>query len=638
MKMNLRQTIIAISAIVLLSSCAGYHARQGNRLYSLLAYNQAITEYEKALGKKSFPNEQVKLAESYYLTNNMDKALEAYGKAAGTNAMTTDSKLHYAQVLMQKSKYDDAKTWFEKYLADKPNDEAAKQLMASCAQTAMFVDEVNKYDLQKLALNTGENNFSPTLYKEGFVFVSDRSAKSSARTNYSWTGKPFLNLFYVKQEKTGSFGTPESLTGDINGIYHEGPVTFTADGNTIFFTRNNYIKRNPEKSNDDEVNLKIYSASLKDGKWTDIKEFAYNSDDYSCGHPVLTKDGNTMYFVSDMPGTMGGTDIWMTSKVNNEWSKPVNAGANINTSMNEMFPSLWNDSILYFASKGHMNMGGLDLFSSQNKNGAWSKAENMKSPINSSYDDFGFAMNADGFSGYLTSNRANSLEDNIYSFTRTNLIFTLSGIVVDKVTQLPIAGVMIELLDKETGKKESVTTEADGKFTFKLKANSDYEVVGTKESYFTNTEKVTTKGKTASEDMFVKLRMEMEQIIVDKPIVLENIYYDLDKWNIRADAAIELDKLVIIMKDNPTIKIELSSHTDSRANDDYNMVLSQKRAESAVEYLVAHGVARSRMTAKGYGETKLVNKCSNDVPCSEPEHQQNRRTEFKVTEIRKSAS
>ena len=163
-------------------------------------------------------------------------------------------------------------------------------------------------------------------------------------------------------------------------------------------------------------------------------------------------------------------------------------------------------------------------------------------------------------------------------------------------------------------------------------------MVGTKESYFTNTEKVTTKGKTASEDMFVKLRMEMEQIIVDKPIVLENIYYDLDKWNIRADAAIELDKLVIIMKDNPTIKIELSSHTDSRANDDYNMVLSQKRAESAVEYLVAHGVARSRMTAKGYGETKLVNKCSNDVPCSEPEHQQNRRTEFKVTEIRKSAS
>jgi outer membrane protein OmpA-like peptidoglycan-associated protein/tetratricopeptide (TPR) repeat protein len=635
MKYNNIKLALFVSTVVMLYSCASYQVRQGNRFYDLLAYNQAINKYEKALGKKSFPDAQIKLAESYYKTNNMDKAFEAFTKASTLSQFNAENKLHYAQVLMQKAKYADARTWLERYLSEKPNDAAAKQLLLSCDKTGELNKYADAYTISKLNLNTGESNFSPVQYKDGIVFVSDRSEKTGLKNTYQWTGKPFLDLFFAKLEKNGSFATPEKLAGEVNGSFHEGPATFTADGNSIYFTRNNYLKK-VEKSNDDVVNLKIFQASWKEGAWKDIKPFEFNSDEYSCGHPTLSKDGNTMYFVSDMPGGFGGSDIWITKKENGSWKQPINAGSGVNTTLDEMFPFVYNDSTLYFSSKGHTNLGGLDIFKSTITNAVPAMAINVQAPLNSPYDDFGLAMNADGFSGYLTSNRANSLEDNIYSFDSNNIYFTLKGICVDKQSQAPLAGVTVKLKNKDTGAEETVTTGPDGKFSFQLSRNTDYDVSGQKDNYFTNVEPVSTKGKTASEDMFVTLKIELEQMIINKPIVLENIYYDLDKWNIRGDAAASLDKLVKTLKDNPTIKIELSSHTDSRADDNYNAVLSQKRAESAVEYLVAHGIARDRMVAKGYGESMLVNKCANGVNCTEEEHQLNRRTEFKVTDDGKS--
>lgn len=260
---------------------------------------------------------------------------------------------------------------------------------------------------------------------------------------------------------------------------------------------------------------------------------------------------------------------------------------------------------------------------------------NVGYPINTSFDDFGIAMNDSGTAGLFSSNRNvdNTTQDNIYDFTVNDLRFNLEGIAVEKLTQKPLAGVKVELLNLTTGKKEYMVTEADGKFHFKLDPETDYSIVGSKDTYFTNTEKVSTKGKKQSESMYVKLKLELERIIVNKPIVLENIYYDLDKFDIRPDAAAGLDKLVGILNDNPGITIELSSHTDSRADDHYNDVLSQKRADAAVNYIIAHGISASRITAKGYGEHQLVNRCSNGVACSEEEHQANRRTEFKVVKM-----
>ncbi len=624
---------LALSAVllVMLSSCATYHVRQGNRLFNSLAYTDAIVEYQKALGKKNIAEAQIKLAESYRLTNNTLKAEEAYGKVVQMKECEPIHKLRYAQMLMRNGKYNEAKTWYDKYIADMPNDNSAKQLRASCDSIDEYKKDSTLYTVSSIGVNTGQTNFSPRYYKDGIVFASDRaSGKMGQGSVYPWTGQPYLDLYYAKADKSGNFSAPEKMRGDVNGIYHDGPCAFSGDS-VMYFTRNNYVKKKTKKSTEDVVNFKICKATRKDSLWTNIEEFPFNSSEYNTGHPTLSKDGNTMYFVSDMPGGTGGSDIYITKKENGTWSKPVNMGPNVNTTLNEAFPTVFRDTILYFSSEGHTNMGGLDIFyTTRNASDQWGEASNMRYPINSSYDDFGVIMNDSAYQGYFSSNRntANTMQDNIYGFTK--LFFTLEGIAVEKISQQPLSGVMVELTNETTGEKIATMTGDDGKFMFMLAQNSDFSVVGSKDDFFTNTEKVTTKDKKVSENMFVKLKLELERIIVNKPIVLENIYYDLDKWDIRPDAAAGLDKLVTILKENGDIKIELGSHTDSRADDSYNMKLSQKRAESAVNYIVSRGISKDRITAKGYGESMLVNGCKNNVKCTEEEHQQNRRTEFKV--------
>lgn len=627
-------SVLTLIAVVL-SSCASYHVRQGNRLYRDLAYSQASKEYQKALGHKSFPEAQIKLAESYRLMNDLGKAEEAYSKVVQLKEVEPIHRLRYAQLLMRSGKYDQAKNYFEQYLGSQPLDQAAQKQRMSCDSITQWKQDSARYTIQSSKVNTEGSNFSPVWYRDGVVFVSDRNEKAKT---YQWTGRPFLDLYYSKKDQSGNYGTALALQGDVNGMYHEGPADFTSKDDTIYFTRNNYVKRKVVKSEQEVVILQLYQAIKKDTAFREISSLSLNSEEYSSGHPTLSGDGQRMYFTSDMPGGQGGSDIYMSEKVKGEWSKAKNLGSSVNTPYNESFPMLWKDSILYFSSEGHYGQGGLDVFYSiKGSDGNWTGTQNMGYPFNSSYDDFGVAMNEDGTEGLLSSNRntQNTQQDQIYSFKINDLRFTLEGIAVEKQSQQPLSGVMVELTNRKTGQKEKVTTLEDGKFFFKLNPNTDYSVVGSKDSYFTNTEPVSTVGKLQSENMFVKLKLEMEQIIVNKPIVLENIYYDLDKYDIREDAAIGLNKLVSIMNDNPEISIELSSHTDSRADDKYNMTLSQHRAESAVNYIVSKGVSKDRITAKGYGETMLVNKCSNKVACSEEEHQANRRTEFKVTKMAK---
>lgn len=626
-------SVALLSVSLFLSGCASYHLRQGNHYYNDLAYSKAIQEYQKGLSKKENPLARINLAESYRKMNNLPKAEEEYAKVVMQSDAQPIHKLRYAQLLERSGKYVMARSYYELYLQSNPNDEAVKKLKSSCDSIEAWQKDSMKYTIQTSTLNTGQSNFSPVWYKDGIVFTSDRNSKAKS---YEWTGKPFLEMYYSKGSLESGFASPTALSG-INGAYHDGPATFNATGDTMYFTRNNYMKKKVQKSSEDVVDLKIYRAVKKDTTWTGLTEFDYNSKEYSTGHPALNSNGTKMYFASDMPGGMGGTDLYVTEKINNAWSKPVNLGPSINTPYNDMFPMIWKDSILYFSSEGHYNMGGLDIFSSTKEGSSWSEPRNMGYPLNTSYDDFGVALNDSGSAGILSSNRnsKNTTEDNLYTFTINDIRFTLEGIAVDKATQQPVEGVLAELTNTITGKKETVVTGPDGKFKFKLNPETSYTVVGSKDGYFTNTEPVSTIGKKQSEDMFVKLKLELEKIIVNKPIVLKNIYYDLDKWDIRPDAAIELDNLVQIMKENPAIRIELGSHTDSRADDKYNDVLSQKRAESAVAYIVSKGVEAGRMTAKGYGETQLVNKCSNGINCTEEEHQANRRTEFKVVSIDK---
>lgn len=621
--------------VLMLSSCASYHARQGNRLYNDLAYSEATKEYQKALGKKSIPEAQIKLAESYRLMNDLGKAEDAYSKVMQLKEVEPIHRLRYAQLLMRSGKYEQAKNYFDQYLGSQPSDQSAQKQRQSCDSITQWKQDSARYTIEVSKLNSEGSNFSPVWYGDGVVFVSDRNSKAKT---YQWTGRPFLDLYYSKKDQSGNYGTALSLQGDVNGMYHEGPAAFSPKADTVYFTRNNYVKRKVTKSEEDVVILQLYQAINKDTAFREVSALPINSKDYSTGHPTLSSDGQTMYFTSDMPGGEGGTDIYRSQKKEGQWSKVENVGKSINSPYNESFPMLWKDSVLYFSSEGHYGQGGLDVFYSvKQSDGSWSEAQNMGYPFNSSYDDFGVAMNDNGIEGLLSSNRntQNTQQDKIYGFKINDLRFTLEGIAVEKQSQKPLAGVQVELTNRKTGEKEKVTTGEDGKFFFKLNQNTDYSVVGSKDSYFTNTEPVSTVGKIQSENMFVKLKLELEQIIVNKAIVLENIYYDLDKYDIREDAAIGLNKLMKIMEDNPEISIELSSHTDSRADDRYNMTLSQRRAEAAVRYIVGKGVSSDRIVAKGYGETELVNRCANKVACTEEEHQANRRTEFKVTKMGK---
>jgi peptidoglycan-associated lipoprotein len=623
------------SAIILLTSCADYHLRQGNRLFNQWAYSNAIPEYEKALSKKPSFAAQVGIAESHRQMNNTVKAEEAYAKVVESSEAQAVHRLRYAQLLMINGKHSAAKPWLEKYVKENPKDEGAQDLLSSLDKVEELKKDSARYTVELSKINTGQSNFSPTIYKDGVVFATDRSTETAKSKMYAWTGKPFLEMYFSKPDNSGGWSTPEALKGEVNGKYHDGPAAFGND-TVMYFTRNNYVGKKTVLGADDIVNLKIYQSTYRENAWAKIEEFPYNSNDYSTGHPTLTKDGNTMYFVSDMPNGLGGTDIWMTQKVDGKWNQPVNLGSKINTPYNEMFPSLYGDTMLYFSSQGHTNLGGLDIFTSVKRNNEWSEPENIGYPINTSYDDFGISINDSTMGGLFSSNRANTVQDNIYGFVRNDLYFILNGLVVEKPTQMPLSDVTVELINKATGEKiNNAVTLADGKFVFKLERNTDYLVVASKDGYYKKSGEVSTVGKNVSEEMNMTLKLEMEKIIVNKPIALENIYYDFDKWNIRSDAAAGLDKLVGILKENPTIIVELSSHTDSRGNDAYNLKLSERRAQSAVDYIISTGIDKERITAKGYGESRLLNSCGNKSKCTEQQHQQNRRTEFKVTGFRK---
>ncbi|RZL44544.1 MAG: flagellar motor protein MotB, partial [Pedobacter sp.] len=376
------------------------------------------------------------------------------------------------------------------------------------------------------------------------------------------------------------------------------------------------------------INIEIYSSALDSaGNWAAPVAFKYNKiDEYSVGDPFLSTDGKWLYFVSNMPGGFGGTDLYKVERTANGWGDPVNL-KELNTEGNERTPSIEAGHI-YFSTDGRVGMGGLDVFEAKMDGDRFNGVKNLGYPFNSAQDDFAF-LKISTLTGFLSSNRDNGLgDDDIYSFAKQQeLVFLLEGRVFDKKTNvlLPNAIVSLKKLDGQTLK---VQTDEKGEFKFSLERASDYELKGIKTGYRADIDSLTTRNLAANTT--IKKDLFLTPIEIDTPIRIENIYYDFDKSNIRKDASIELDKVVKIMRDNPNIWIELGSHTDSRGNDQYNQWLSQSRANSAVQYIIDRGIAKNRITAKGYGENKLLNKCANGIKCSEEQHQLNRRTEFKI--------
>ncbi|MDF1673698.1 MAG: OmpA family protein [Vicingaceae bacterium] len=630
MKRSLQLLIIAILLLGIIGCSTQYHLKKADTYYETLAYAPAIHHYEKAYSK-DFNNIELeeKLGDSYFRVNNIVAAEKVYEKMVQRENHSPKIYLNYARILMSNEKYDEAVSYLRKYLFVYEEDVVAKMLLSSCLSLNNRYRDTTLYELRAIKSKNFVNAFSVIEYKDGAIFVADKEVFLGNKKS-AWTGNSYLDLYEIKKDENGDWMDPQLLKGDVNGKFHEGPATFTNDGNTVYFTRSNYLKRKMKVNEKKENNLKIFKASLIDGKWKNLKEFPYNSDDYSVGHPTLSDDQNTLYFVSDMPGGQGGTDIYMSKWENEAWSKPENLGPTVNTKGNEMFPYIHTDNALYFSSDGHNSMGGLDVFITYYNGKTWAQPENLNYPLNSSKDDFAFNINKDdSTTGFVSSSRSDA--DKMYVYKKHPPKFNLYGVARKKGSEKRVEGVTVKITNAKTGEVINMVSDKKGEFRFRLDPETPYDLYCTKEGCFTRTDKISTVGLKYSQNFYADF--EVESIVIDKPIILDNIYYDFDKWDIRKDAAQELDKLVKLLEDNPNIEIEMSSHTDSRGNDQYNQVLSDKRAAAAVSYLVSKGIHSNRLTYKGYGEKKLINNCANGVECTRSEHQQNRRTEFKVTKI-----
>jgi peptidoglycan-associated lipoprotein len=655
MKKIITTSTLIISFILLLSqsSKAQYVINEADEQYYLFNYTKAIDLYSQAYKKKQTLRAAQQLANCYRLTHDYPNAESWYAIAVAMPESKPDNILGYAEALQNNSKYIEAKEQYVKYLAlNKEEDtERVKRLVMSCDSSIKWMKQVPTVTLiNEKQLNTLQSDWGSAKIGNTIVFSSDRTNTSPEanttkkkpflkfdggdispdRKKYGWTGNNYLRLY--QQEGTEVKLFPFNAGTD----YHVGAATFTSNGNEMYFTLTRLEGK--EKKSDNGVktiNIEIYS-SVKDpaaNTWGKPTPFTYNNAElWSAGDPYLTPDGKRIYFVSDMEGGKGGTDIYYCNKnAAGGWDLPVNV-TSLNTPGNERTPYIGADGIFYFSSDGAIGMGGLDVLKATLIDNVFGAPQNMAYPLNSPQDDFAFVSTGKN-SGYLSSERIGGQgSDDIYSFVDRPIPIInlrLEGIAYNKTTQVPLASTLVTLA-KTNGTPLKAQTDETGKFNFSLESGNNYVLTGEKTAYRSDVQPVTTAGITTS--VVIRKDLFLEPIVLNKEIKLENIYYDLDKSLIRVDAAIELNKLISLLRENPTIWIELGSHTDSRASDAYNLALSQRRADAAVHYIVSvGGIDKNRITARGYGETKLVNGCSNGVSCTIEQHQKNRRTEFKIT-------
>lgn len=648
----------AMIAGMLATANGQYVIKKADEQAGLYNYADAIPLYTRAYKKKATPAAARGIAESYRLTNNYLPAAFWYEKLIAMPEHTAGDELHYAGVLMNNAKYAEAKQVLQNIIGKDAGNAIAGNMLKGCDSAVKWLSAPVKGDLENVqALNSAWSDWS-TEFRDGrIIFASDRpydsvqrqsffSASNIRKEYYGWTGNSYLHLY--ESDGTDS-ATTKLLARNINGDYHSANASYTANGTKFYYAVTELLKKRGSFLGKDQpytLNVEIMEQQwdTATGDWRQKALFPYNGIfKYSVGDPYISPDGNTLYFVAEYDGNgYGGTDIYYTRiDESGTWQTPVNMGPDINTAGNERTPAFDADGTFYFASDGRPGMGGLDLYKATSAGDSSWKVANMGSPVNSSQDDFAPAFESTA-AVYFSSNRLGGKgSDDIYRF-KPAPVFSLSGIALDRKTKIPLSNVAITLVNKLTGATLQAITDDKGNYHFMLDNDADYALNIVKADYNPTTDiGITTKGLTVSaglrhdvlldktpEKIAKPQPLPQPEIVLNQPVKLENVYFNLAKWDITPRAATELNKLVKLLSDNPTWKVEIATHTDARSSDSYNMKLSQRRAESVVAYLVKKGIGSRSLVAKGYGETKLVNRCANGVRCTEKQHQENRRTEF----------
>ena len=634
--------------------------RAADDAFNTMQYNVALTKYKKALSKAKAKSDKEKIsfqmAECYRIINNTRKAEAAYKRLAKTKYAESNPLvfLYLAEVMKSNEKYDDAKTYFEKYAEAVPSDPRGPMGSLSCKLAQEWIENPTKLKIKhEKALNSKESDFSTTyadkLYNT-IVFTSTRDAATGKEMD-NWTGQNFSDLFVSKLDPKGQWSTPVQLetSNVVNTEANEGNPTVNSKFNQMYFTR----------CSNDKATLqgcKIMVSRRAGRNWGEPVALNLGGDSTTAfGNPSISPDELTLLFSSNLPKGQGGKDIWVSTRktTSENFGRPLNAGPVINTPGDEMFPFMRNDTSLYFSSNGHPGMGGLDIFRSAFSNGEWTKPVNLQLPVNSPADDFAIVFNPEEDKGFFSSNRKGGRgSDDIYSFVNPPIIFTLTGVVKDDKTLQFIQGAVVKLTGSN-GTSVEAKTDAKGFYSFnkaQIKPNTTYELICLKENYLNKKAKETTVGLESSKDFTIDFKLEP---IPDKPVVLPDILYDLAKWDLKPQYQDSLQGLIKTLDENETIIIELASHTDTRGTDESNDVLSQKRAESVVNYLIDRGIDQDRLIAKGYGE-RVPRRLAKDVvkdgfqfksgtllsqvfvdslpskPAQEAAYALNRRTEFRI--------
>ncbi|MBK0370105.1 OmpA family protein [Flavobacterium agrisoli] len=616
-----------------------------DKQYRNYAYVDAIKTYER-IANKGYKSDDVfkKLGNAYYFNSQYEDAAKWYQQLfAMTKNVEPEYFYRYAQSLKATGNTDKATEILEEFNHRTHGDLRAKLLTEDRDYLSQIKANSGRYNINNTDINSKYSDYGTAFYLNKIVFTSARDTGNFMQRKHKWTGEYFTNLYTADLDENFNPANVKKFDKKINTKFHEATPVFTKDGSTVYFTRNNYNHGKKRKDANNTTLVKIYKATLKDNKWNDVTELPFNSDSYSTAHPTLSADEKTLYFASDMPGGKGQSDLYKVAlNYDGTFGKPINLGKEINTEGKETFPYITNENELYFASDGHPGLGGLDVFVAKlDENGNPKDVQNVGADINSPKDDFAYIIDTPSRNGFYSSNKeGGNGNDDIYKFLETKKLLCkqeLYGVITDQETGIILPKTKVSLFNSEAEFITSTVSDTLGNYSLEIECGKDYNVRAEKTDYHTKELLVTVGEFTGRTNLPIALESSKCKVVVGddlgKCFGIKMIYFDLDKSNITEAAALDLEKILDVLNENPNMKLDIRSHTDSRATKEYNLNLSERRAESTIKWLVKNGINKSRLTGKGYGESELVNGCSDGVKCSEAEHQMNRRSEFIVTAL-----
>lgn len=611
--------------------------KRADTLFNKFSFVKAANVYKELIDNnynKDYATRR--LADCYAYMRDPKNASRYYKKVVEQENVPIEYYYSYAQSLRGIKDYKESRIWLQRY-----KDSGGVVNANDFSKDINFISNVfnakQQYFLDKVRFNSKFSDFGAFEFKGKIYFASSRDEGVSIKRLYGWNEQPFLDVYVTDVGSKKAVDHTSKLKGDVNSIYHDGPVTITKDGKTMYFSRNNYNENVEGRDKKGLINMKIYRATLKDSLWTNVEDLSINSSDFSNQHAALNKDDSKLYFTSDRPGGYGGSDIYVVDiNPDGTLGTPKNVGDIVNTDKAEGFPFVNNEGTLFFSSDGHAGLGLLDVYGTiKNDQDEIVDVINLGIPINSNKDDFSFTMNPDGVTGYFASNRPGGRgDDDIYAYHRV-LTLQVEGVVTDAINSKPIPNSTITLFDDKGNQIAYVETDENGHYQINIDRNKDYKIVASHEKYIDDYRTFTSKHiQTMLTTITANLLLNPVQDVV-KLAQLNTIYFDFDKYNIRKDAALELDKIVNLMQNvYPDMVIRIESHTDARGTMSYNDKLSIDRANATYDYLISKGIDPARIVAhEGFGERRLTNGCEDGEKCEEAQHQLNRRTQFIVVKM-----